>query len=165
MGIIGILLTAIACLLIGGISVWVTTRYLLKQRAQLIIKEAEKEAEVIKKEKLFEVKEKGIQMKAEVEKQANARYSKIQQAEAKIKQRELQLNQKNEDLSRKKQETEAVRDNLDKQLDLVELKKGELDKLHKDAVVKLEQIAGLSADEAKEKIGRASCRERVLRLV
>lgn len=152
MGIIGILLTAIACLLIGGISVWVTTRYLLKQRAQLIIKEAEKEAEVIKKEKLFEVKEKGIQMKAEVEKQANARYSKIQQAEAKIKQRELQLNQKNEDLSRKKQETEAVRDNLDKQLDLVELKKGELDKLHKDAVVKLEQIAGLSADEAKEKL-------------
>ena len=91
-------------------------------------------------------------MKAEVEKQANARYSKIQQAEAKIKQRELQLNQKNEDLSRKKQETEAVRDNLDKQLDLVELKKGELDKLHKDAVVKLEQIAGLSADEAKEKL-------------
>ena len=73
-------------------------------------------------------------------------------AEAKIKQRELQLNQKNEDLSRKKQETEAVRDNLDKQLDLVELKKGELDKLHKDAVVKLEQIAGLSADEAKEKL-------------
>ena len=107
---------------------------------------------LIKKEKLFEVKEKGIQMKAEVEKQANARYSKIQQAEAKIKQRELQLNQKNEDLSRKKQETEAVRDNLDKQLDLVELKKGELDKLHKDAVVKLEQIAGLSADEAKEKL-------------
>ena len=147
MKIIELLLTVIGCLLIGGISVWVTMRYLLKQRVQSIVKEAEKEAEVIKKEKLFEVKEKGIQMKAEVEKQANARYAKIQQAEAKIKQRELQLNQKNEDLTRKKQETEAVRDNLDKQLDLVEMKKGDLEKLHKDAVVK--------------QIGRASCRERV----
>ena len=152
MEFIELLLTAIGCLLIGGFSVWFTMRYLLKQRFESIIKEAEKEAEVIKKEKLFEVKEKGIQMKAEIEKQANSRYGKIQQAEAKIKQREMQLNQKNEDLNRKKQEAEAIRDNLDKQLELVDVKKQDLEHLHKDAVQRLEQIAGLSAEEAKEKL-------------
>ena len=152
MEFIELLLTAIGCLLIGGFSVWFTMRYLLKQRSESIIKEAEKEAEVIKKEKLFEVKEKGIQMKAEIEKQANSRYGKIQQAEAKIKQREMQLNQKNEDLNRKKQEAEAIRDNLDKQLELVDVKKQDLEHLHKDAVQRLEQIAGLSAEEAKEKL-------------
>ena len=152
MTLIQLLLTAIACFLIGGISVWFTMRYLLKQRSESIIKEAEKEAEVLKKEKLFEVKEKGIQMKAEIEKQANSRYAKIQQAESKIKQRELQLNQKNEDINRKKQEVEAVRDNLDKQLELVDQKKQDLDHLHKDAVQRLEQLAGLSAEEAKDKL-------------
>ena len=152
MTLIYLQLTALACFLIGGISVWFTMRYLLKQRSESIIKEAEKEAEVLKKEKLFEVKEKGIQMKAEIEKQANSRYAKIQQAESKIKQRELQLNQKNEDINRKKQEVEAVRDNLDKQLELVDQKKQDLDHLHKDAVQRLEQLAGLSAEEAKDKL-------------
>ena len=131
MEFIELLLTAIGCLLIGGFSVWFTMRYLLKQRSESIIKEAEKEAEVIKKEKLFEVKEKGIQMKAEIEKQANSRYGKIQQAEAKIKQRELQLNQTHEYLNRKKQASEAIRYNLDTQLELVAGKKQDLDHLHK----------------------------------
>ncbi|MEG1905055.1 MAG: Rnase Y domain-containing protein, partial [Bacteroidales bacterium] len=147
-----ILLTAVACLILGGIATWFTIRYLLKQRYNAIISEATKEAEVIKKEKLFEVKEKGIQMKAEVEKQANARHAKLQQAETRIKQRELQLNQKNDDLSRKRQETEAVRENLEKQIELVEVKKQDLEKLHKEGVVRLEQIAGLSAEEAKDKL-------------
>ena len=147
-----ILLTAVAFLIIGGIATWFTMKYLLKQRYNAIISEATKEAEVIKKEKLFEVKEKGIQMKAEVEKQANARHAKLQQAETRIKQRELQLNQKNDDLNRKRQETEAVRENLEKQIELVEIKKQDLEKLHKEGVVRLEQIAGLSAEEAKEKL-------------
>ncbi|MGL4293271.1 MAG: ribonuclease Y, partial [Bacteroidales bacterium] len=147
-----ILLTAVAFLIIGGVATWFTMKYLLKQRYNTIISEATKEAEVIKKEKLFEVKEKGIQMKAEVEKQANARHAKIQQAETRIKQRELQLNQKNDDLNRKRQESDAIKENLEKQLELIDVKKQDLDKLHKEGVVRLEQIAGLSADEAKEKL-------------
>jgi ribonuclease Y len=127
-------------------------KYLLKQRYNAILNKAAKDAEMLKKEKLFEVKEKGIQMKAEVEKQANARHAKLQQAEARIKQRELQLNQKSDDLNRKRQETEAVRENLEKQLELVDVKKQDLEKLHKESLVRLEQIAGLSAEEAKEKL-------------
>ncbi|MEG1617283.1 MAG: ribonuclease Y [Bacteroidales bacterium] len=147
-----ILLTAVACLILGGVATYVTLRYLLKQRHNAIIIEAQKEAEVIKKEKLFEVKEKGIQMKAEVEKLANARNSKLQSAEAKLKQRELQLNQKQEDLTRKRQDVDVIKENLEKQLEMIDVKKQDLEKLHKEGVVRLEQIAGLSADEAKEKL-------------
>ena len=128
---------------------WFTMKYLLKQRTEAIISDAKKEAEVIKKEKLFEVKEKGIQMKAEVEKQANARNAKLQQAESRIKQREMQLNQKNDELNRKRQENDAIKDNMEKQLEVVEQKKTELDKLTREQITRLEQIAGLSADEAK----------------
>ena len=147
-----ILLTAVACLILGGVATWVTMKYLLKQRYNAIISDATKEAEVIKKEKLFEVKEKGIQMKAEIEKQANARHAKLQQAETRIKQRELQLNQKNEDLTRKRQEADAIKENLEKQMELVDVKKQDLEKLHKEGIVRLEQIAGLSAEEAKDKL-------------
>ena len=143
---------AIGGAFVGLILAWFAMSIILSKRSAKIIEDAKKEAEVIKKEKLFEVKEKGIQMKAEIEKQANSRYSKIQQAEAKIKQKEQQLNQKNDDLSRKRQEVEAIRDNLDKQLELIDNKKQDLDKLHKEGVQRLEQIAGLSADEAKEKL-------------
>ena len=147
-----ILLTAVACLILGGVATYVTVKYLLKQRYNGIISEAKKEAEVIKKEKLFEVKEKGIQMKAEVEKLANARNSKLQSAESKLKQRELQLTQKQDDLNRKRQEADVIKDNLEKQLEMIEVKKQDLDKLHKEGIVRLEQTAGLSAEEAKEKL-------------
>ena len=146
------ILTAVACLIIGGLITWATMKYILKQRYNNILAKAAKDAEMLKKEKLFEVKEKGIQMKAEIEKQANARHSKLQQAESSLKQRELQLNQKSDDLTRKRQETEAVRENLEKQLEIVETKKQDLEKLHKESLVRLEQIAGLSAEEAKEKL-------------
>ena len=147
-----ILLVAIGGLILGGLAVFFINRVLLRQRHDAIIMEAKKEAEVIKKEKLFEVKEKGIQMKAEVEKLASARNSKLQSAEAKLKQREMQLNQKQDEITRKRQETEAIKENLEKQFDHIETKKQDLDKLHKEGINRLEQIAGLSADEAKEKL-------------
>ena len=121
-----------------------------RQSHDAIIMEAKKEDEVIKKEKLFEVKEKGIQRKAEVEKLASARNSKLQSAEAKLKQREMQLNQKQDEITRKRQETEAIKENLEKQFDHIETKKQDLDKLHKEGINRLEQIVGLSADDAKE---------------
>ena len=139
-------------LVVGGLVVFLVNRYLLAARSKTILEEAEKEAEVIKKNKLLEVKEKFIHMKAEMEKQANARNSKLQSAEAKLKQREMQLSQQQQELQRKKSETEAVRANLDSQLELVEKKKQELEKLHKSEVERLEHLSGLSAEEAKERL-------------
>ena len=149
---IEIVLTAAGGIIAGVLIAFVVIRTITRNQAQTIVEEAKKEAEVIKKNKLLEVKEKFLHLKADMEKQANARNAKIQSAEAKIKQRELQLNQLQQDLQRKKTETDAIRSNLDSQLDLVDKKKQELERLHKQEVEKLEHISGLSAEEAKEKL-------------
>ena len=142
----------IGCLLLGGGLVYVIYKTLLKSRVKSIIEEAGKEAEVIKTNKMLEVKETFLHLKADMEKQANARNAKLQSAEAKAKQRELQLNQQQQELQRKKAEADAIRSNLDAQLEVIEKKKQELERLHKTEVEKLEHLSGLSADEAKEKL-------------
>ena len=118
MNYILLIFSVIGGLVIGGLVVFLVNRYLLATRSKTILEEAEKEAEVIKKNKLLEVKEKFIHMKAEMEKQANARNAKIQSAEAKLKQREMQLSQQQQDLQKKKSETDAIRANLDTQLEM-----------------------------------------------
>ena len=152
MEIISLVITGLVCLLVGATVVFVIGKTLLKTRAQSIIEEAAKEAEVIKKNKLLEVKEKFLHLKADMEKQANARNAKLQSAEAKAKQRELQLNQQQQELQRKKAESDAIRANLDTQIEIVEKKKAELERLHKTEVERLEHLSGLSAEEAKEKL-------------
>ena len=91
-------------------------------------------------------------MKAEVEKLANARNSKLQQAEARNKQREQQLQQKNDELNRKHKENESIKENMEKQLVIIDQKKSDLDKTINEQIARLEQIAGLSATDAKEKL-------------
>ena len=118
----------------------------------IVSEETETEAEVIKKNKLLEVKEKFLNKKADLEKEVAQRNQKIQQAENKLKQREMVLNQKNEELQRKRNETEAIKENLDAQLVIIEKKKEELDNLQAQEREKLETISGLSAEEAKERL-------------
>ena len=146
-----VILTVVAFLVGGAIS-YSFFRYGLKSKYENIIKEAETEAEVIKKNKLLEVKEKFLNKKADLEKEVAARNQKIQQAENKLKQREMVLNQKNEELQRKRNETEAIKENLDAQLVIIEKKKEELDHLQSQEREKLEAISGLSAEDAKERL-------------
>ena len=141
-----------ACLVIGGAASFLFFKKGLKKRCDAIIKDAEAEAEVIKKNKLLEVKEKFLNKKADLEKEVALRNQKIQQAENKIKQRELVLNQRQEELQRKKQEADAVRENLEAQLAIIDKKKEELDHLQRQEIEKLEAISGLSAEEAKERM-------------
>lgn len=145
----------IGAFIVGGGLAWVGINTMFKSKIDRQVKEAEQEAEVIKKNKLLEVKEQALQMKSEFEKQANARNSKIQIAENKIKQRELTLNQKQEELHRKKNEADVVKSNLEAQLEVVEKKQADLDKLHKQEVERLEALSGLSAEEVKEKMVEA----------
>jgi ribonuclease Y len=142
----------VVALIVGMILMFIITRVIMKSRSRKVIEDAQKEAEAIKKDKLLEVKEKFIGLKADLEKQVSARYAKIQSQEAKLKQRELILNQKQEDLQKKKNETDLVRENLDVQLELVDKKKQELNKVHKLEIERLEALSGLSADEAKERM-------------
>ena len=146
-----VILTVVAFLVGGAIS-YSFFRYGLKSKYENIIKEAETEAEVIKKNKLLEVKEKFLNKKADLEKEVAARNQKIQQAENKLKQREMVLNQKNEELQRKRNETEVIKENLDAQLIIIEKKKEELDQMQSQEREKLEAISGLSAEEAKERL-------------
>ena len=146
-----VILTIVA-FLVGGALSYGFFKYGLKTKYDTIIKEAETEAEVIKKNKLLEVKEKFLNKKADLEKEVAQRNQKIQQAENKLKQREMVLNQKNEELQRKRNETEAIKENLDAQLVIIEKKKEELDNLQAQEREKLETISGLPAEEAKERL-------------
>lgn len=146
-----VILTIVA-FLVGGALSYGFFKYGLKTKYDTIIKEAETEAEVIKKNKLLEVKEKFLNKKADLEKEVAQRNQKIQQAENKLKQHEMVLNQKNEELQRKRNETEAIKENLDAQLVIIEKKKEELDNLQAQEREKLETISGLSAEEAKERL-------------
>ena len=146
------IVVCIACLLIGGLVSYLFFKYGLKSKSEAILKDAKAEAEVIKKNKLLEVKAKFLDKKAELEKEVAARNQKIQQVENKLKQREMVLNQRHEELQRKKQEAEAIKENLEVQLGIIDKKKEELEHLQRQEIEKLEAISGLSAEEAKERM-------------
>lgn len=143
---------ALVALLAGfGLS-FVLWNKILKSKRQKMIAEAEAEAEVIRKEKIIQAKERFLQLKSEHEKVINEKNSKIAQAENRIKQKELSLNQKFEELQRSKNEVEAIRENLGVQMELLEKRSEELEKLHRQQVEKLEVISGLSAGEARSQL-------------
>jgi conserved hypothetical protein YmdA/YtgF len=146
------IIISIVAILIGGLITWVAMRFVFRSKYESILREAEKEAEVIKKNKLLEVKEKFIHLKADLEKQVASRNSKIQSVEAKVKQKELLVNQRQDELQRKSSEVDAVKENLAAQLDIVDKKKQELDKIHQTKIEQLETLSGLSAEEAKERL-------------
>ena len=118
--------------------------------------EVRKEAEVIKQKKLLEVKEKFLSKKNELDKEIHQRKQQLQQAENRNKQREMSLNQKQDELNRRKQETEAIRTRLENQQALLEKKEEELDARQSDLInqerSKLEELSGLSAEEAKQQL-------------
>lgn len=145
--IIGILAFAI-----GGILAYVAFMFATKNKREAIIKEAEAEAEVIKKDKILQAREKFLQLKAEHEKITNERNSRLGQAENKIKQKELALNQKFEEAQRSKKEADTIRESLSLQMEVVEKKHEELEKLHKQQVEQLEAISGITAEEAKSQL-------------
>jgi len=145
---------------LGGLGAgWILTSQVLRKniekKSQHILKDAENEGEVIKKEKLLQAKEKFLQLKAEHEKSIQQRNNEMQQAENRIKQKEGSLNQRLEELKRKQAETDAVKENLNAQLDIVSKKQAELEKSHRRQVEQLEVIAGLSAEDAKNQLVEA----------
>ena len=146
------IVVSIACFIVGGFASYMFFKHGLKSKYDSILKEAETEAEVIKKNKLLEVKEKFLNKKADLEKEVSLRNQKIQQAENKLKQRELVLIQRQEEIQRKKMEAEAVKENLEAQLVIVDKKKEELEHMQRQEIEKLEAISGLSAEEAKERM-------------
>ncbi len=123
-----------------------------KSKAKRILQEAEAQGEVMKKNKLLEVKEKFLNKKAELEKEVAARSQKLQQSESRVKQRELQLNQQQSENQRKRNEIEAIKASLDEQLQIVNQKQEELNTLQHEERQRLEAISGLSAEAARDQL-------------
>ena len=123
-----------------------------ESQAQTILKEAELRAETIRKEKELEAKEKFVQLKATHDREVNDRNRKINDAENRIRQKEQSINQKEGNLDKQIKENEAIKENLNRQIDLVNVKRTELEKHQEEHIRRLEKIAGLSAEEAKTQL-------------
>ena len=146
-----IIIGAIALVGGGFISYFILQRA-LKSKREGIVKDAQAEAEVLRKDKILQAKEKFLQLRTEHEKQINAKNAKLLVVENKVKQKETAVNQRVEDFQRKKKEVDSIRENLNVQMDLVERKELELEKSKRQQIEQLEKISGLSAEEAKNQI-------------
>ncbi|HRT13192.1 MAG TPA: ribonuclease Y [Bacteroidales bacterium] len=124
----------------------------LTKHSRELIKKAEEDSELLKKEKILQAKEKFLQLKSEHEKAVNERNQQLAVGENRIKQKEHSLNQKLEEVNRKNNENNQLRENLTKQLEINSQKQVELDKQTSIQKAKLESIAELSAQQAKEQL-------------
>ena len=143
-----ILTIAIIAAIVSAITGF-ATYYGVKVRSAAILKEAENAGEMIKKEKLLQAKEKFIQLKSEHDKQVNERNQRLAQSEQKAKQVENQLQNQQREAERKSAENDRLKEKMESQMQALEHKKEELARLMSEQNSRLEQISGMSSDEAK----------------
>lgn len=147
----------IAAAAIIGIAIGVAITYALlrkgiEKRASDIIKDAEKQANIIKEKKILEAKERFLQLKAEHESTVGEKTKQISLTEGRLRQKEQSLNQKLEQTQRKEKELDNAKNSYNEQLKNVERKLEELNKMHQRQVAQLETISELSADDAKSQL-------------
>src|SRR6201994_3842859 len=158
-----VILYVIIGLLAGIPTGIVVGRYLLKKlfkdqeavaqnKVKKILKDAETSAEILRKNKLLEAKEKFLQMKAEHENEINSKNNAINQRENGVKQKEQSFNQRLENMNRKESELDNVRKNLERQTEIAVKKQEEVELLKQQHVEQLETIAGLSAEDARNQL-------------
>ena len=139
-------------LILGVLAGYCLFRYVIKGKYNEMVAEAEKAADVVKEKKLLEVKEKFLSKKSELEKEVQLRSQKIQQSENRLKQREISLNQRQEEIGRRKQDVDQQQQRVDNEKKLLQVKQAELEKMQKQEQSKLEELSGLSAEEAKTRL-------------
>ncbi len=123
-----------------------------KQEAKSILKEAEIRAETFRKEKELEAKEKFVQLKAQHDRELLEKNKKISEAENRIRQKEQSINQKEAGLEKQIKENEAIKENLNRQIEVVNQKRTELEKHQEEHIRRLEKIASLSAEDARAQL-------------
>ena len=146
------IIISVAALILGGIGGYLVFRYVLKGKYNEMVEAANKEAEVMKEKKLLEVKEKFLNKKSELEKEVQVRNQHIQQSENRLKQREMSLNQRQEELGRRKNDLDNQQVRIDNEKKLISIKQEELEKMQLKEREKLEELSGLSAEEAKQRL-------------
>ena len=153
------MIVGLVAVLVGGTASYFLWDVILQNKCQNLLKEAEVQSEIIKEKKAIQAKEKFIQLKADHDLYINDRNQRIVGAENKLKQREAIHLQRKEELQRKikeseisKQESDTLRESLTVQLELIEQKNEELERMHKRQIDQLEALSGISADEAKTQL-------------
>jgi len=152
MVIVTIVILAIVVSAATGFATYFAVMKTTEKRRLNMVKEAEVEGEMIKKEKILQAKERFIQLKAEHEKTVNDRNSKIVQIEAKLKEKERSLSQQIDEVHKKDKNLNSQMDKLEAQLQNIESKKEELDKKFKEQITMLEQISSMSSEDAKNSL-------------
>ena len=143
---------AVVCLAAGCAGGFTVFRYILTGKYKDTMEKAEKAADVIKEKKLLEVKEKFLNKKSELEKEVQQRTLKIQQGESRLKQREVALNQRQEEINRRRQDVEQQQQRVDNEKKLLQVKQQDLEKMQEQERTKLEELSGLSSEEAKKRL-------------
>ena len=123
-----------------------------EQQAQKIVADGQLQAENLKKEKLLEAKEKFVQLKAEHDKDVLQRNQKLIENESRIKQKEQSLNQKDQNIEKQIKENDTIKEALNRQIEIVNTKRTELEKHQEEHIRRLEKVAGLSAEDAKAQL-------------
>ncbi len=121
-------------------------------QAQKIIADGQLQSENLKKEKLLEAKEKFVQLKADHDKDVLQRTQKLNESENRVKQKEQSINQKEVNLDKQLKENEVIKENMNRQIEVVNIKRTELEKHQEEHIRRLEKVAGLSAEEAKSQL-------------
>ena len=121
----------------------------IRKRREAAVKEAEAEGEMIKKERILQAKEKFIQLKSEYDRQVNERNQKIAQSEQRAKQIEQNLQNQQRELENKLRENDRLKEQMQNQLQILEHKKEEVDQMQREQNARLEQISGMSSEDAK----------------
>ena len=147
-----IVIAGIAGVLIGGAVVFAIWNWVLGKTYDNTLEEAKKSANILKEQRLLDAKEHISKMQADFDRQATQRNQKIQQNEQRIRQQQQMMQQKQTELDRRIADNDRQRENLGKQLEIVEQNRQEAEKLQQEGRQVLEQIAGLSAEDAKAKL-------------
>ena len=152
MNILITILVAIAAFIIGVAIAATFLRKAIEKKSNQVLGEAEEKAEVIKKERILQAKEKFLQLKTDHDREIQEKNIQIQRTENRLQQKESSLSQKIEETQRKQKELATAKESLTVQMDLVAKKQQEVEKFHKQQIDQLEAISGLSADAAKEQL-------------
>ena len=142
-----IIVLVVLIVIAGAASYYIIQKALARKAA--ILKEAETEGEMIKKERILQAKEKFIQLKSEHDRMVNERNQRLAQSEQRAKQLENNLQQQQQELNKKLKEQDNLRNQLESQLQSIERKKEEIERKLKEQNMHLEQISGMSSEEAK----------------
>ncbi len=158
-GIITLIIAGLAGLIVGGLGAYAVFKVILKkdekeakEKTSLIIREAEINAENLKKDKILEAKEKFLKIKSDFEEEANKKKNILISNESKLKQREQNLSTQMEQVQRKEAELDSAKENLTAQLEILKKRKNELEKMKLEQVSALEKISNLSREEAMDKM-------------